>query len=100
MGLPIPVLRTRTVTVEGDEYRIQALTRKQAMALQAFADTPEAGEVYLLAKGLNVPEAEVDAWREVADFATVEIVLEAIVELSGLSKDKDADPQLGTSKPS
>lgn len=90
MGLPVVARRKKSVPV-GDEFvEIRGLSRAEARYLTtAFKDGTETGdvdgaEVWMLVTVLGVTEAEATRWREETDADVVGLVIDGIIDLSGL----------------
>lgn len=70
---------------------VRGLSRNEVLGVQALAASGDSNafEVGLLAAGLVDPvldEAEIRAWRQAALASEIEPVVDAILELSGLTK--------------
>ena len=57
--------------------------------MRTFQDDPDAAEVFVLTCGTDTEEADVRSWRATTDFATVGVVVDHILELSGLTGTPD-----------
>jgi hypothetical protein len=83
-------LPEREVTLDGvGVVLVRGLSRTEAMTIGKFADDPDAGEVWMLTRGVVDPalsEEDVRAWRDAAPPAEVDLVLQAIADLSGLGE--------------
>ena len=110
MPLPTKPLPTRELTIDGQAFTVHGLSRAEAMHFTvgfredtmpdvAIPDRVEAAELYLLEHGADVKAAEARTFRDTNDFPTVQDVLDAILELSGLGTAKDADPNTDGSAP-
>lgn len=110
--LPIRALPTATVDIDGTAVEVRGLSRSEAMHFTtAFTpgempdvsldDRAGRAEVYLLMKGVGVDEDEAIAWREQTEVDVSDLVIDKILELSGLTQKADGkDPQAPTSEPS
>lgn len=91
--LPVVPLPTRTVEVGGVDVTFRALSRSEALKVTTeFRDDPDGAEIYILALGVGVTEAEAKAWREVTDVEEAGKVIDGIVYLSGLADPKEDGP--------
>lgn len=103
MGLPAVPLAVGTTLVGGTEVPIRSLTRAEALELRALAGQPDAdrrGEVYLIAKGTGVDEAEAEAWWESSDPVAVQRLVRDIAVVSRLQGEDGRDPNSPASAPS
>lgn len=97
MALPVKSLPRSVVTIEADggpaEVPIRGLSRAEVLHLTTkYQDGTgtvdiDAAEVFILKCGAEVTEKEAKAFRDGSDAATVGTVLDAILALSGLTKD-------------
>lgn len=84
-NLPRPTLPTSTLEIDGTFVEYRSLSRAQAIALNDYQGRPNEGEDWILACGLDVPLEEAHAWREAVTTAVGGRLLEAIIDISGLS---------------
>lgn len=87
MGLPHIPLPTSAVELNGSgaTVNIHALTRAQALTLNEYQGRYDEAEDLLIAWATDVTPEEAHRWREAVDFDTVDVLVNAIVELSGLT---------------
>lgn len=82
-------LQERDVVVDGvGTVRVRALTRKEALSFKGEHD-PEELEVRLLATAIVDPkltEDEVRRWQDASPAGELQVVADAIVDLSGMVK--------------
>jgi len=84
--LPVVALPASSVEVGGATVAIRSLSRKEAMHVgSAFKEDLDGAEVFILAKGCDIPEAEAAAWRDATSVEEAGKVIDAIVYLSGLA---------------
>lgn len=89
-ALPTIALPTNSVEVGGQPVKFRSLSRKEAMHLtQDFRDNPDAAEVFILAAGVGVTEAEAEEWRNSTDPIEAGKVIDGILILSGLADGQD-----------
>ena len=92
MSLPIPPLPTGSVEIAGQRVEFRALSRAQALKMQTFRGREDEAEVHLIVCATGVTEAEATTWRESVDTETAGLLIDAIVVLSGLARErKDAE---------
>jgi hypothetical protein len=87
MPLPTAPLARGTVEVAGETVEVRSLTRAEALAMRAIADRPDAeraGEVYLIAHGLDISEEEAGAWWDASDPMAVQKLVQGIAVVSRL----------------
>ena len=85
MGLPVVALPHATVEVGGQEVKVRGLARAEAMQLARYQGDPDAAEDYVLSCGVDVPVEEVHAWRLSTPSDVVDVLLDTVLELSGLT---------------
>ena len=77
---------TRPSASIGDtEVTYRSLSRAEALHLQSFQGRPDEAEVYILAKGTGCTDDEAQAFREGVDLETAGLLIDGILELSGLT---------------
>ena len=86
MALPKVSLPTDTVYVDGNKVEVRGLSRAEAMKLPTFAGDMDEAEAYILSVGAGVSIEDAKAWREDSPADAVGIVVDRIVELSGLDE--------------
>lgn len=97
MALPVKSLPRSVVTIEADagpaEVPIRGLSRAEVLHLTtkyqdgtALGDI-DAAEVFILKCGAEVSDEDAKAFRDGSDATTVGTVIDAILALSGLTKD-------------
>lgn len=98
MALPIKALPTATVVVEGTNVDVRGLSRSEALKLSTnfTAATAEDAEIFIVVCGTGVSEDEAREWLGSTDATTAGIVIDKIVELSGLSDTGKPDPKSNT----
>lgn len=84
-NLPRPTLPNGTIEIDGERVEYRSLSRAQAVALADFQGRPNDGEDWILACGLDVPVDEAHAWRDAVSTEVAGHLLEAIIDISGLS---------------
>lgn len=89
MGLPTVNLPRATAELpDGTKLEIRALTRAEIMRGQDAKVGDSTGlEVYVLATALEMPEEKVRVWYENTPAGVVDVLIQAIRELSGLAED-------------
>ena len=85
MALPIVPLATGTVTIGDTEVAYRALSRADALKLNAYRGREDEAEVVILMGGTGCTEAEAQAFREGNDTATAGLLVDAILVISGLT---------------
>lgn len=86
-SLPSAPLARGTVEVAGTTVSIRSLTRAEVLAMRAIADLPDAdraGEVYLIAHGLDIGEDEAAAWWDASDPMAVQKLVQGVAVVSRL----------------
>ena len=100
MALPIRPLPTSSVEVNGAEVSFRSLSRAEALALQDYKGREDEAEVFILVKATGCSEDEAQAFRSESLTRDAGLLIDAILELSGLTGDGSADPKPDTSAPS
>lgn len=85
MALPIVPLATDTVTIGGTDVTIRAMSRAQALKLNAYKGREDEAEILILAAGTGCTLEEAEAFRDGNDTATAGVLIDAILVLSGLA---------------
>lgn len=87
MSLPRVVLATAEVTIGDDTVVVRSLSRSEAVRLtNDFAGDPDRAEDFVLACGVGVSQDEARAWREAAPVDDGGALVEAILQVSGLTE--------------
>ena len=86
MALPIVPLASATVEIGGVDVQYHAMSRAQALQLQAFQGLPAEAEVHILMSGTGCTDEEACAFREATDTATAGSLIDAILIISGLTE--------------
>src|SRR5262245_51633579 len=84
-NLPRPTLPNGTIEIEGERVEYRSLSRAQAIELNNYQGRPNEGEDWILACGLDITVDEARAWREAVTTEVGGHLLEAIIDISGLS---------------
>ena len=92
-ALPIKPLPTGSVTIEGTDVPIRALSFTETKAMVSLNDDTDAADVLVLTAGTGATDDEARAWLAGTDAATVNDLLLAILRLSGLAS---SDPRSGS----
>jgi hypothetical protein len=92
MSLPVRELPTGRVDIDGTYVDIRSLSRAEALALQDYRGREDEAEVVILVAGTGCTEAEAQTWRESTDTRTAGLLIDAILELSGLVEGIDPKP--------
>lgn len=97
MALPTIALPKKSVDINGTSVEIRSLSRAEAFALSSeYANRPDDAEIFVLARGTGVPEAEAKEWRDVTDPITAGKLVDAIIYLTGLATPEGDDPKADT----
>lgn len=83
MSLPASVHERRTVELSGGPITVHGLTMAQSRACRDTGDEAEA-DALAIGWGADVTVEDARAWCKEASSADVRLVLDAILELSGL----------------
>lgn len=84
-NLPRPALPTAQLEIDGVLVDYRSLSRAQALALNDYQGRPNDGEDWIVACGLEISVEEAHAWRDAVTTKVAGELLEAIIEISGLS---------------
>ena len=101
--LPVRALPTDTVDVDGTPVEVRALSRSEVLQFSNIAEggDKDAADNFILEHGASVTAEEARSWRESVDAITGALVIDKILELSGLAvRVEGSDPQPSTSEPS
>lgn len=105
MSLPIRPLPTDSIEVNGEPVEYRSLSRSEAMRVTTdFAGNADGAEVFIIARGTGVSEADAIAWRDVTDMTEAGQLVDAILYLTGLAKrptdgGRAADPKASGNEP-
>lgn len=87
MGLPTVTLPRATAELpDGSKVEIRALTRAEVMKAQQMAD-PGDIEIFVLSRALDEQDELVRQFYESTSAGVIDLLLQAIRELSGLGED-------------
>lgn len=86
MSLPVVKMPTAVVKIADLDVEVRGLTRAQALRIVTFKDDPDGAEAFVLACGAGVSEAEAQAWRESTPSDDVGLLVDKILEISGLTE--------------
>ena len=84
--LPIPLLPAGTIDLAGSSVDYHSLSRAQALALNDYEGHEADAEDWILACGLDISVEDARAWREAVTLEIGGVLVDAIVDISGLSK--------------
>jgi hypothetical protein len=85
MALPVVPLGTGTVVIGGETVAIKSLSRADALQLNGFKGREDEAEVFVIMCGTGCTADEAKAFREGNDTETAGLLIDAILELSGLT---------------
>lgn len=101
MALPVVALARSSVVIGGERIEFRALSRAEAMELNAYKGREGEAEVFILVAGVGCSEDEAQAFRAENDLDTAGLLIDAILVLSKLAEaDEDTDPKRRGKKPS
>jgi len=83
--LPRPELATGSIDVAGQPVTFRSLSRTEALQLHTFAADPDGAEDFLIATACGLSIEYVHEWRAAVDWDVVGPLVDAIIELSGLT---------------
>jgi hypothetical protein len=92
MALPIKPLATDSVEIAGELVEFRAMSRSEALRMNAFRGREDEAEVFVLVCGTGCTEAEAEAFRSGNDTDTAGLLIDGILVLSGLATSDD-DPK-------
>lgn len=97
MGLPtVPVPRETVEVAEGITVEVRGLSHGEATNVgQLDAGDLDTQATLVIAYGTDTPTDEVKAWRRVTPRAAVDLVLNKIVELSGMGEEAGKESSEG-----
>lgn len=90
MSLPKVALPTGSVAVGGETVEFHSLTRHQALQLHTYEGREDEAEDFMLACATDVSIEDARAWRDSVDMETAGVLIDAIIELSGLTEKEKA----------
>ncbi len=95
-NLPKAKVGTRTLTLGGDAVEVRGLLRRELSEALATAGSDDPAErelvdVRTLALGCDVTEAEAAEWMNTAPGGHVVLILQAVMELSGMGDEQGKD---------
>lgn len=82
--LPVSPLATGSVEVAGQPVAIRSLSRAETLTLRAFDGHTGEAEAYVVSCGTGEALDDARAWLDQVDSATAALVVEAVLDLSGL----------------
>lgn len=82
--MALPKIQFEEAEVHG--VKIRGLSRSEAMKLAAFAEDPDAAEIYIISAVTGYSEEEVTQWRNETAAGPVGEIVEKILQLSGLTE--------------
>lgn len=83
--LPKIALPSSSVELGGQRVTYHSLSRSQALRLHEFQGREDEAEDFMLACGTDVTMKQAHAWRDSVDLATAGQLIDAIIEISGLT---------------
>lgn len=85
MGLPKIALPKDEVDLDGTKVPVRGLSRAEVLEMGTYGEDISKAETIALMYGCGVTEEEAQQWREDTPADAVGLVLDRIVELSGLA---------------
>lgn len=96
MSLPVVPLPRGSVEIAGELVTFRSLSRSEALHMQTFRGREDEAEIHLLVCGTGVTSDEAKAWRDSVDTETAGILIDAIINVSGLARARtDAEGNVG-----
>jgi hypothetical protein len=92
-ALPVPALPVGTVEIDGEAVAIRSLSRHQALKLDSYRGREDEAEDYIVACGMVISIEDAHEWRDSVDMATGGKLVDAIIDLSGLSRAKPGEDE-------
>lgn len=85
--LPSKAMPRATVTIDGQDIEVRGLSRAEAVKLSTGydQDTIDDAEIFVLVCGTGVSEDEAREFRDNTDTVTAGLVIDKIIELSGIN---------------
>lgn len=90
MALPVKQLARDSVTIAGEVVEFRAMSRSEALKMNAYKGREDEAEVFVITCGTGCTEAEAQAFRDQNDTETAGLLIDGILVLSGLAE-KDAE---------
>lgn len=88
MGLPTIQAPTETVTLsDGSKVELRGLSRGEAVRMSKHRQDIAALELALITASTGEPEDEVRSWYDAAPSGDVQVIVEAVMRLSGMDAD-------------
>lgn len=94
--LPPVALPTDTVSVAGVDIVVRGLSRAEATRIAQFNGDVGAAETFVLACGVGISEEDANAWRDATPPDVAGLVVDRIIELSGLADTPEGATKSGT----
>lgn len=92
--LPRPTLPVGSIDLAGTVVEYRSLSRSQAIQLETFRADPDGAEDWIISCGLGITQAEAHDWRDAVQLELVGPLIDAILEISGLTDIGDGtDPK-------
>lgn len=88
MALPKIALPSSSIELGGERVEFHSLSRSQALKLNGYQGREDEAEDFMLASALDVSLEEAHEWRDSTDLETVGQLIDAVIELSGLTGPK------------
>lgn len=84
--LPVKAMPTATVDIDGTAIEVRGLSRAEALKLNtSYSEaTADEAEVFVLSHGASVDEDEAREWLQTTDTTTAGLLIDKIIELSGI----------------
>lgn len=92
---PVP-LPTDTVSVAGTDIVVRGLSRAEATRIAKFNGDVDAAESFVLARGVGISEDDAKAWRDATPPDVAGLVVDRIIELSGLTDHPEGATKSGS----
>lgn len=83
--LPQIALPTGEVEIDGHSISFRSLSRSEALRLGEYVGREDEAEDFLVSCGIDISIEEAHEWRQRTDPITGGLLVNAIIELSGLS---------------
>lgn len=84
--LPRPALPTGTLDLDGTRVEYRSLSRSQALQLNGYRGREDEAEDFIVSCGTGLTMDEAHAWRDAVSFEIAGQLVEAIIDISGLSE--------------
>ena len=84
MSLPVVPLGRGTVIIGDEVIEYRALSRSEALRLNTYRGREDEAEVYIIQCGTGCTEDEAKAFRDGNDAPTAGLLIDGIIEISGL----------------